>query len=114
MVEPNINFDLDTEWEVFPMDTFDDIGGTHLTLGTEEDQWKQLSVYPNPTSDGFLNIKFSQDVNVEVFSIFGKKLIQKNINQTDTILDISTLSNGVYFIKVSHKGLSLSTKIIKI
>ena len=77
VVEPNINFDLDTEWEVFPMDTFDDIGGTHLTLSTEEDQWKQLSVYPNPTSDGFLNIKFSQDVNVEVFSIFGKKLIQK-------------------------------------
>ena len=59
VVEPNINFDLDTEWEIFPMDTFDDIGGTHLTLSTEEDQWKQLSVYPNPTSDGFLNIKFN-------------------------------------------------------
>ena len=96
------------------MDTFDDIGGTHLTLSIEENQWKQLSVYPNPTSDGFLNIKFSQDVKVEVFSIFGKKLIHTNINQSDSILDISTLSKGVYVIKVSHKGLSISTKIIKI
>ena len=114
VVEPNINFDLNNEWEIFPMDTFDDIGGTHLTLSIEEEQWKQLSVYPNPTSDGFLNIKFSQDVKVEVFSIFGKKLIHTNINQTDSILDISTLSKGVYVIKVSHKGLSISTKIIKI
>ncbi|MDC1168033.1 endonuclease [Flavobacteriaceae bacterium] len=114
VVEPNINFDLNNEWEIFPMDTFDDIGGTHLTLSIEENQWKQLSVYPNPTSDGFLNIKFSQDVKVEVFSIFGKKLIHTNINQTDSILDISTLSKGVYVIKVSHKGLSISTKIIKI
>ena len=114
VVEPNINFDLNNEWEIFPMDTFDDIGGTHLTLSIEEEQWKQLSVYPNPTSDGFLNIKFSQDVKVEVFSIFGKKLIHTNINQSDSILDISTLSKGVYVIKVSHKGLSISTKIIKI
>ena len=96
------------------MDTFDDIGGTHLTLSIEEEQWKQLSVYPNPTSDGFINIKFNQDVKIEVFSIFGKKLIHTKINRTDSKLDISTLSKGVYFIKVSHKGLSLSTKIIKI
>ena len=114
VVEPNINFDLDTEWEIFPMDTFDDIGGTHLTLSTEEVQWKQLSVYPNPTSDGFLNIKFNQDVKVEVFSIFGKKLIHTKLNQIDSILDISALSKGIYFIKVSHNGVSLSTKIIKI
>lgn len=114
VVEPNINFDLNNEWEIFPMDTFDDIGGTHLTLSIEEEQWKQLSVYPNPTSDDFLNIKFSQDIKVEVFSIFGKKLIHTNINQSDSILDISTLSKGVYVIKVSHKGLSISTKIIKI
>jgi endonuclease I/chitodextrinase len=114
VVEPNINFDLNNEWEIFPMDTFDDIGGTHLTLSIEEEQWKQLSVYPNPTSNDFLNIKFSQDVKVEVFSIFGKKLIHTNINQSDSILDISTLSKGVYVIKVSHKGLSISTKIIKI
>ena len=114
VVEPNINFDLNNEWEIFPMDTFDDIGGTHLTLSIEEEQWKQLSVYPNPTSVGFINIKFNQDLKIEVFSIFGKKLIHTKINQTNSILDISTLSKGVYFIKVSHKGLSLSTKIIKI
>jgi len=35
VVEPNINFDLNNEWEIFPMDTFDDIGGTHLTLSIE-------------------------------------------------------------------------------
>jgi chitodextrinase len=114
VVEPNINFDLDTEWEIFPTDTFDDIGGTHLTLSTEESLWEQVSVYPNPTLNGFLNIKFNKDAKVEVFSIFGKKLIQTKINHLDSLIDISSLSNGIYFIKISHKELSLSTKIIKI
>ena len=114
VVEPNINFDINNEWEIFPMDTFDDIGGTHLTLSTEESLWEQVSIYPNPTSEDFLNIKFNQHAKVEVFSIFGKKLIQTKINHLDSSIDISSLSKGIYFIKISHKKLSLSTKIIKI
>ena len=114
IVEPNTNFNLDNEWEIFPLNTFDDIGGTHLTLSTEEYLWKQVSIYPNPTLNGFLNIKFNKDAKVEVFSIFGKKLIQTKINHLDSSIDISSLSKGIYFIKISHKELSLSTKIIKI
>jgi hypothetical protein len=41
-------------------------------------------------------------------------LIQTKINHLDSLIDISSLSNGIYFIKISHKELSLSTKIIKI
>jgi len=114
IVEPNTNFNLDNEWEIFPLNTFDDIGGTHLTLSTEKYLWKQVSIYPNPTLNGFLNIKFNKDAKVEVFSIFGKKLIQTKINHLNSSIDISSLSKGIYFIKISHKELSLSTKIIKI
>ena len=114
VVEPNTNFNLNNEWEIFPIDTFDDIGGTHLTLNTQEYFWEQVSIYPNPTSEDFLNIKFNTDAKVEVFSIFGKKLIQTTINSSDTSVDISSLSKGIYIVKITHKKLSLSTKIIKI
>ena len=114
VVEPNTNFNLNNEWEIFPIDTFDDIGGTHLTLNTEEYFWEQVSIYPNPTSEDFLNIKFNQDAKVEVFSIFGKKLIQTTIHSSDTTVDISSLSKGIYIVKITHKKLSVSTKIIKI
>ena len=112
VVEPNVNFNLEDEWEIFPTDTFDDIGGTHLTLSTEEYGWKQLHIYPNPSSDDFLNIKLNQDAKVEVFSIFGKKLIQTFIKKLDARLDISTLSKGIYLIKISNNSSSITKKII--
>ena len=114
VVEPNTNFNLNSEWEIFPIDTFDDIGGTHLTLNTKEFFWEQVSIYPNPTSKDFLNIKFNQDAKVEVFSIFGKKLIHTTIHSSNTTVDISSLSKGIYIVKITHKKLSFSTKIIKI
>jgi len=83
-------------------------------LNTQEYFWEQVSIYPNPTSEDFLNIKFNTDAKVEVFSIFGKKLIQTTINSSDTSVDISSLSKGIYIVKITHKKLSLSTKIIKI
>ena len=83
-------------------------------MNTQEYFWEQVSIYPNPTSEDFLNIKFNTDAKVEVFSIFGKKLIQTTINSSDTSVDISSLSKGIYIVKITHKKLSLSTKIIKI
>ena len=104
----------ENEWDVYPNDTTDGIGLHVSTLATTNVSWKELSIYPNPTSVNFLNIKINQDIKVEVFSIFGKKLIQTNIKKSDPKLDISTLSKGVYLIKISHKSSSLSTKIIKL
>lgn len=112
--EPNTIYDQENEWDVYPKDTSDGIGLHVSTLATTNVSWKELSIYPNPTSVNFLNIKINQDVKVEVFSIFGKKLIQTNIKKSDSKLDISTLSKGVYLIKISHKKSSLSTKIIKL
>ena len=83
-------------------------------MNTEEYFWEQVSIYPNPTSEDFLNIKFNQDAKVEVFSIFGKKLIHTTIHSSNTTVDISSLSKGIYIVKITHKKLSFSTKIIKI
>ena len=112
--EPNTIYDQENEWDVYPKDTTDGIGLHVSTLATTNVSWKELSIYPNPTSVNFLNIKINQDVKVEVFSIFGKKLMQTDIKKSDSKLDISTLSKGVYLIKISHKRSSLSTKIIKL
>jgi len=62
-----------------------------------------VKVYPNPAYDK-INVVFEkskQDDFVEIISISGKVLLQKNINKTNQI-DISNLANGLYFIKNSY------------
>lgn len=51
-------------------------------------------IYPNPTSD-IININTENKVNIELFDIFGNKLIE----DFNTKLDISNLSPGTYYIR---------------
>jgi len=61
-------------------------------------------IYPNPTKE-YLNIDYSSLESVSVYNILGKELIKDNSNR----INVSTLSKGIYFIKISD-GINSSTK----
>lgn len=63
-----------------------------------------FSIYPNPTKE-YLNIDCSSLESVSVYHILGKELIKDSNNR----INVSSLSKGVYFIKVSD-GINSSTK----
>lgn len=76
----------------------------------------KISVFPNPTS-ALINLRLIDNniTQIDIVNIYGQKVISiKNITQTLTI-DISSLSNGIYFIKATSKNGSiyLTEKIIK-
>ena len=65
-----------------------------------------ISIYPNPTSDTVYIDSSSSQLKVVVFDILGKQVLNKpNTNS----VDVSSLSKGAYFIKVSD-GINTSTK----
>lgn len=113
VVEPNTAFDLVNEWDSFGEDTVDNLGMHSTTLSTSNFDWTSLSVYPNPTSLNYVFVRNNEDVKVEVYTVLGKKIIQKTIEPSNSQLDISTLSKGVYLLKISNNGNSTTRKIIK-
>lgn len=64
-----------------------------------------FSVYPVPAAES-LTITSSSDVNTDlnfiVFDMFGKKIMSGKILSTDTVIDISELASGIYFIKITY------------
>ena len=71
-----------------------------------------FNVYPNPTSD-LLNIQgLSSELNelstIEVYDINGRVVLSSNFK---TQLNVQSLENGVYFLKIS--GIAQSVKFIK-
>lgn len=81
------------------------------TLSVEENTLSAFSLYPNPVKNT-LNIE-SQDAisNVTVYNLLGKEVISSNT--VKNTLDVSTLSNGVYVIKLtSDKGVA-TKKFVK-
>lgn len=71
-----------------------------------------LSVYPNPSSNGkiYITSKSSADKQVTIFDVLGKKVLQTQLTSKE--LNISTLSPGVYIIKIEEGDASATRKLI--
>jgi hypothetical protein len=69
----------------------------------------QIRLYPNP-SNGFVNIEgISRIESVQLFDIYGKKIMERKQNSDSSILlNLANLPKGIYFIKTN----SITKKLI--
>jgi hypothetical protein len=81
------------------------IWGTCPSLGIDDLNQLDISIYPNPVKN-MLTIDGRVVKDIIIYSVLGK-VVLKMSNQNS--IDVSSLSKGVYFIKVSD-GVNSSTK----
>ncbi len=74
---------------------------------------KKTTIYPNPTTNNYIYVKNESRVIVKVYSILGKKLIEKTIDPSNSKLDISSIGKGIYLIKILTNKKSITRKFIK-
>ncbi len=74
---------------------------------------EELTIYPIPVSDQ-LNIKTVANLENHILSVFdstGKRVLNQKY-QTEQI-DVSGLSEGLYFLQIEHKGQKRVQKFLK-
>lgn len=78
------------------------------------DNTLETNVYPNPTKGSFfVNFpSFNESIEVSIYSVLGKLLYQKVLEPSNNV-DISNLSNGVYFAVIASSKSINKIKIIK-
>ena len=67
-------------------------------------------IYPNPVSER-LNVLAEGLVNVSVFNVIGQKVIDVNVENDELNLDVNSLENGVYMLKISTRKGELTRRI---
>ncbi|HOZ30559.1 MAG TPA: aryl-sulfate sulfotransferase [Bacteroidales bacterium] len=77
-------------------------------LAIEDDLQSKISVYPNPNT-GIFNIYSESDFSFEVINTGGEVIYSGNNSGN---IDLSYLSNGVYFIVIHSDNISKTEKII--
>lgn len=84
------------------------------TLATTSFEKMPFSVYPNPTKDIVTILsKNSTMENVAVNDILGKTVLFQTVQNNSTQIDLSRLSNGMYFIKINAGSKQQILKVIK-
>lgn len=71
----------------------------------------KMLVYPNP-ADNFITITTELKIKkITIIDVAGKEI--KSFNQSNKVIDVSDLSNGIYFIQVYSDTEMVTQKIIK-
>lgn len=89
------------------------IGTNVLSIDTIEKL--TASVYPNPTN-GIVNISLKEGslLKIELYSMTGKLLFEKDLNSDAYALDMGDYSSGLYHMKVFNQNNDIvNTKILK-
>ncbi|MBP6039037.1 MAG: T9SS type A sorting domain-containing protein [Flavobacterium sp.] len=87
------------------------------TLSSENFELNNVFIYPNP-SKGMFNISLGnlQPTGIEVYDLTGKKVYEKKevtISNFETKIDLSNVTQGIYFVKIIDNNQSTVKRIIK-
>ncbi|MEM0576133.1 T9SS type A sorting domain-containing protein [Flavobacterium polysaccharolyticum] len=71
-----------------------------------------LSLYPNPVSNGkvYISTKEDSEKEITIFDVLGKKVLQTQLSSRE--LNVSSLSPGVYIIKINENQATATRKLI--
>ena len=73
-----------------------------------------VTVYPNPSANGFFNIDYAKATSVKVVNTVGEQIyMQDLVNESGTIsIDLTSFKNGLYFIYITDGVLTTERKIV--
>jgi uncharacterized repeat protein (TIGR01451 family) len=90
---------------------------TTIPVGIAESIYKDnnVNIYPNPASDRIFIVlqKECKNTKLEIFNTNGQLLMNQNILELKTSIDISTLPKGIYFIKLMNEKEVMVEKFVK-
>lgn len=80
--------------------------------GKTQESIDGLNIYPNPVSTGriYITSKSAENKDVEIFDVLGKRILQASLSSKE--LNISSLTPGVYIIKIKEGEASATRKLI--
>lgn len=78
----------------------------------QESTIEGLSLYPNPVTNGRVYIATKNDTEkeIQIFDVLGKKVFYTQLNSRE--LNLTSLSPGVYIIKIREEESSATRKLI--
>ena len=129
--------DLGTSTLVNPVHTYS-VGGTYIVCLTAMNQFgcsdtlcmnvtvgpqgvydfeklNSIVLFPNPTRGKFtvkLKENVKENISASLYNMMGEKILEQNLNGTETLFDVSNLSAGVYYVKLTGESFSAAKQIV--
>ena len=73
-----------------------------------------FAAYPNPVSNGILTISSAGNSlkNITIFNLLGKQVLSSSFSGVRSNVDVSSISAGIYILKVTEAGKTATKKLV--
>ena len=73
-----------------------------------------FAAYPNPVSNGILTISSAGNSlkNITIFNLLGKQVLSSSFSGVQSNVDVSSISAGIYILKVTEAGKTATKKLV--
>lgn len=85
-----------------------------FTLSIVRNEIEGFALYPNPVRDGKLNIRSNSTdkKQVSIFNVLGKNVLNATVTGTNSEINVSSISSGVYILKVIEGTKTATSKLV--
>ena len=80
--------------------------------GSNALEYSKINIYPNPTKEILFVSSEDKLKKIEIFDVSGKSCFIKTSNFLDSQINVSSLSKGIYTVKVVDEKKSLQSKLV--
>lgn len=118
LLDANVQFNTDYYIQVWSDSSdratgFFDISVYDITLSIEDNEFSEFVLFPNPVNS-ILNFRATSSVqNVSVYNALGQSVMVVLPKVSEGTVNLSQLSNGLYFLKVNIDGKISTFKVLK-
>ena len=85
----------------------------YFTSGSDVAEWANtISVYPNPVVET-INISNAEGSQIVIYNMYGQQLKLVENADANTMISVSDLSSGVYFVKITSGNKENTVKFVK-
>ncbi len=107
-------------WSVSAVDTsfVESTEATSETLSINNFETNTFSIFPNPSNDGIIDLKFSDETlyseknQINVYSTTGQKVYSTSISTNTSQINLSELNSGIYIIEITSGNNSFTEKLV--
>jgi hypothetical protein len=87
----------------------------NIGLSLQDEKNSEIKIFPNPV-DQYLNIKVSDNIEdsiLTIYNVLGKVVLKQKITKSINSVDVSSISSGLYMLRIQSKHASKTFKFIK-
>ncbi len=86
--------------------------GADGVLGNPDTALIDISMYPNPSTQGFFNIVNAEGADVAIFDLTGRKVRNLKKISSNKKIDTNRMPTGTYFVTITKDGAEITEKLI--